>query len=74
MKTRELKSEISLKTKLKIVDTIEIDDSGLVTLWACASNGLGLTKETIGVCPAPENGCPRGFTESFECRTYGVDR
>ncbi len=58
---------------LTIVDTIKLDEDGNLVIWACAANGLGLTNEIIGKCPAKEGECPRGFRKTFECRDYNVD-
>ncbi len=60
---------------LEIIDEIVIDESGDMTMWACAGNFMELTDETIKTCPAPpEKGgaCPRKFTKTFECRQYGL--
>lgn len=59
---------------LEIVDDFAIDlETGAVTSWACAHNellaGQGFAKgEKLRECPAPLGACPRGMTQTFECR------
>ena len=60
-------------SKLEVVDTFVIGEDAKVTGWTCAMNAVGLTTEKVGECAAPRGECPRGFTESQECKKYGVD-
>lgn len=58
-----------MKARLPIVDEFVVDTDGSVTAWACAVNDLGIARVRLRECAAPRAECPRGFTESFECRS-----
>lgn len=68
------KNSKSLAIVHDIVDDFSIDlETGELTSWACAHNDLlaagGFARgEKLRKCPAPEGGCPRGMTRTFECK------
>lgn len=62
--------------RLPIIDEFVVNlETGEITAWACAYNTLFADvadKEPLKRCPAPDGLCPRGFTQTFQCKKEGL--